>query len=65
MIGAVGTIIGSAGVNISQMQVCLGIQRGGNAMMVLCLDEPLSPESFREIMAIPGMGKATLVHLGK
>ena len=65
MIGAVGTIIGSAGVNISQMQVCLGIQRGGDAMMVLCLDEPLSPESFRKILAIPGMSKANMVRMGK
>jgi D-3-phosphoglycerate dehydrogenase len=65
MIGAVGTIIGNSGVNVSQMQVCLGIQRGGDAMMVLCLDEPLSPESFREILAIPGMSKATLVQMGK
>ncbi len=64
MIGAVGTIIGSAGVNISQMQVSLGIQRGSSAMMVLSLDEPLSPETFRQILAIPGMDKATLVQMG-
>lgn len=64
MIGAIGTIIGNAGVNISQMQVCLGIQRGGNAMMVLCLDEPLAPDPFHQILSIPGMYKSNLVYLG-
>ena len=63
MIGAVGTIIGDAGINISQMQVSLGIQRGSKAMMALCLDEPLAAECYRQILAIPDMYKAVIVKL--
>jgi D-3-phosphoglycerate dehydrogenase len=65
MIGAVGTIIGSAGINISQMQVSRGVQRGGKAMMVLCLDEPLTPECHQQILAIPDMYKALIVKLAR
>jgi len=63
MIGAVGTIIGNAGVNISQMQVSRGVQRGGKAMMVICLDEPLSAECHQQVLAIPDMHKALIVKL--
>ena len=63
MIGAVGTMIGNANINISQMQVSRGIQRGGQAMMVLCLDEPLTKECHEEILAIPDMYKAIVVKL--
>lgn len=63
MIGAVGIIIGDAGINISQMQVSLGIQRGGRAMMALCLSEPLSPECYQRILAIPDMYRALIVKL--
>ena len=63
MIGAVGTILGNRGVNISQMQVNVGIQRGGNAMMVMCIDDPVPPECMRDIQAIPGMIKASIVEL--
>ncbi len=65
MIGAVGTIIGDAGVNISQMQVSLGLQPGGKAMMVLCLDEPLPKECYQRILAIPHMFKALVVKLAR
>jgi D-3-phosphoglycerate dehydrogenase / 2-oxoglutarate reductase len=63
MIGAVGTILGNRGVNISQMQVSLGIQRGGNAMMVMCIDDPVPPGCLKDILAIPGMNKASIVEL--
>jgi len=65
MIGAVGTIIGNADINISQMQVSRGVQRGGGAMMVLCLDEPLTTECHQEILAIPDMYKALIVRLAR
>jgi len=63
MVGAVGSIIGDASINISQMQVSLGLERGGKAMMVLCLDEPLSEESYQRILAIPDMYRASIVKL--
>ena len=65
MIGAVGTIIGNADINISQMQVSRGIQRGGGAMMVLCLDEPLPEECYQQILAIPDIYKALTVKLAR
>ena len=65
MIGAVGTIIGDADINISQMQVSRGVQRGGGAMMVLCLDEPLPEECYQQILAIPDMYKVLVVKLAK
>ena len=65
MIGAVGTIIGSAGFNISQMQVSLGLQHGDRAMMALCLDEPLTTECYRQILAIPDMYRALIVKLAR
>ncbi len=63
MIGAVGTILGSRGVNINQMQVNVGIQRGGNAMMVMCIDDAVPPECLKDIQAIPGRMKASIVEL--
>jgi D-3-phosphoglycerate dehydrogenase len=63
MIGAVGTIIGEARINISQMQVSRGVQRGNKAMMVLCLDESLPAECHQKILAISGMYKAVIVNL--
>jgi len=63
MIGVMGTIIGNADVNISQMQVSRGIQRGGGAMMVLCLDDPVPAACYQEILAIPHMHRALIVKL--
>jgi D-3-phosphoglycerate dehydrogenase len=65
MIGAIGTIIGNANINISQMQVSRGVHRGGGAMMVICLDEPLSEECYQQILAIPDMYKVLTVKLAR
>jgi D-3-phosphoglycerate dehydrogenase len=65
MIGLVGTIIGDDGINISQMQVCLHLQRGGKAMMALCLDQALPSECYQRILAIPDMYKAVIVKLAR
>jgi len=63
MIGTLGTMIGQADVNISQMQVSRGVQRGGGAMMAICLDEQLPAETYARIRNIPDMYKAVLVKL--
>ncbi|MCK5319550.1 MAG: ACT domain-containing protein, partial [Anaerolineales bacterium] len=65
MIGVVGTVIGNANINISQMQVSRGVHRGGSAMMVLCLDDPITEECYQQIRAIPDMYKALIVKLNK
>ncbi len=65
MIGIVGTIIGNADVNISQMQVSRGIKRGGDAMMVLCLDQPLPEDCHQQLLAVPDMHKVFIVKLAE
>ncbi len=65
MIGAVGTILGNAGVNISQMQVSRELERGGKAMMALCLDDDLTPDLHRQLLAIPDMYNIHVVRLAE
>ena len=65
MIGVVGTIIGNADINISQMQVSREVHRGGGAMMILCLDDPITEECYQQIRAIPDMYKVLIVKLNK
>ena len=65
MIGVVGTIIGNADINISQMQVSRGVHRGGGAMMVLCLDDPITEECYQQLRSIPDMYKVLTVKLNK
>ena len=61
----VGTIIGNADINISQMQVSREVHRGGGAMMVLCLDDPITEECEKQVRAIPDMYKVLIVKLNK
>lgn len=63
VIGRVGTILGEAGVNIASMQV--GRKKaGGEAVMVLAVDEPVPPVALAGIGRIPGVNAARLVSLG-
>jgi D-3-phosphoglycerate dehydrogenase len=62
MIGKVGTLLGEQGVNIAGMNVGRA-ESGGRAIMVLLVDDPISPELMRQIRAIPGMETAQLVTL--
>ncbi len=62
MIGAVGTLVGSFDVNISFMNV--GRQeRRGHALMVLTLDEALTPEQLDQVRKIPNIYSVKLVRL--
>jgi D-3-phosphoglycerate dehydrogenase len=63
MIGHVGTVMGSNGINISQMQVSLGAHPGGTAMMALCLGSELPDRVLKQVLAIDGMLKAKVVIL--
>jgi D-3-phosphoglycerate dehydrogenase len=65
MIGEVGMVIGNANINISQMQVSRGVQRGGGAMMVFCLDDPITEECYQQVRAIRDMYKVLTVKLTK
>jgi D-3-phosphoglycerate dehydrogenase / 2-oxoglutarate reductase len=62
-IGAVGTVMGNAGVNISQMQVSRGLERGGKAMMVLCVDDHLTDDVRQRLLSIQDMYRVHVVSL--
>jgi len=62
MIGAVGTLLGGFDVNISFMNVGRH-QKRGRALMVLTLDEPLTPEQLRAVRQIPDIYSARLARL--
>ncbi|MBC7254538.1 MAG: phosphoglycerate dehydrogenase [Chloroflexi bacterium] len=62
IIGQMGLLLGSAGINISFVQV--GRQeRGGPGLMVTGLDDPLSAEVMARIMAMPSIRRAAYVRL--
>lgn len=62
LIGAVGTALGRAGVNIAAMLVGRRSVRG-DAVMVLAVDDPVSPAVLEELRTIPGMGHVRSVEL--
>jgi D-3-phosphoglycerate dehydrogenase len=53
-VGAVGSVLGDADINIAFMQVGRDRPRG-RALMVLGLDEPISEAAQRALAAIPGI----------
>jgi D-3-phosphoglycerate dehydrogenase len=62
VIGRIGTLCGRHGINIAGMQ--LGRERrGGRAVSVVNLDEPMPPAALDEIRAMPDIVFAKLVHL--
>jgi D-3-phosphoglycerate dehydrogenase / 2-oxoglutarate reductase len=62
IIGAVGTILGEADINISQMQVGRETERGP-ALMLVFIDEPIPPETLRQIRATADLQYAKLVRI--
>jgi len=54
MIGAVGTLLGGYDVNISYMNVGRHEKRG-NALMVIMMDESLTPEQLESVKNIPSI----------
>lgn len=62
MVGAVGTFLGQHDINISFMR--LGREKvRGRALMVLGLDDAISPELLKELEAIPDLYSARLARL--
>jgi L-serine deaminase len=62
MIGAVGTLMGEFGVNISYMNV--GRHAGtGNALMVIALDDAVTPEQIARVREIEGIIAVRLARL--
>ncbi len=62
MVGAVGTILGEAGVNIDGMRVGRKAV-GERAVMILNLEEPVSPHVIERLDAVPDLFGARLIDL--
>jgi len=62
MIGKVGSLLGSHGINIGTMQVGR-TEVGGEAIMVLTLDKALGAEVIRNLTLIEGLDEAQLLEL--
>jgi len=62
VIGSVGTVLGRHHVNIAGMQVGRH-HRGGEALMVLNVDDVIPPGAEAEIRAIPGLTAVYVVSL--
>jgi D-3-phosphoglycerate dehydrogenase len=62
MIGIVGTILGTAGVNISFMGLGRD-RRGDHALMALASDEVIADDVLETLNAEPGIRSASLVQL--
>jgi D-3-phosphoglycerate dehydrogenase len=64
MIGTVGTTIGRAGVNISDMDVGRS-PSGEAALMVLSTDQPVPEAVIAELRSLPGILRVdSLSHVG-
>lgn len=62
LIGAVGKIAGDADINISYMHLSR-LKPRGQALMILALDEPLSEEARKKILALSDVYTAKVVRL--
>ncbi len=62
LIASVAMVTGEANINISTMHVARQ-KIHGEALMALCLDEPLKEEHIRKILAIPDIYTAKVVKL--
>jgi D-3-phosphoglycerate dehydrogenase len=64
VIGSIGTILGRYDVNIAGMQVGRHLpRRGGEAIMVLNVDDVIPPEALQELKSISGIETAFVVSL--
>ena len=63
VVGRVGTILGEHDVNIASMQVARDAPRG-NAMMILAVDDRVSPDVLTRLREVGGMSDLRYVELG-
>jgi len=62
VVGKIGTLLGAGDVNISSMQVGR-LERRGDAMMVLVVDEPIDAVLYRQLLTQTPIRSARLVQL--
>jgi D-3-phosphoglycerate dehydrogenase len=63
VVGAIGTLLGRQGINISRMQIAASAREAGRggALAILNLDRPLSATELRELQALPPIQRACQV----
>lgn len=64
VIGIVGRVLGEHSVNIAQMQ-CSRAERGGHALLIIGLDEPLPPQVLGRLKQEPDILSVRMVDLSK
>ena len=60
ILGRMGTVLGDAGINIHFVQVGRR-ERGGPGILVLGLDDPLTPEAQEHVLSLPSIRSARMV----
>jgi D-3-phosphoglycerate dehydrogenase len=60
VIGKVGTILGSRGINIASMQVGRS-EKAGNQMMVMAVESIIPQDVLEQLKAVDGILGATMV----
>lgn len=62
VVGAVGTILAEAGVNISSLELSRLSVRG-DAVMFVSVDDPIAPDVLARLRGLDGIAEATIVEL--
>ena len=62
IVGALGTILADAGINISSLELSR-LSEHGNAMMFVSVDDPIDESVLERIRAADGIDEATVVEL--
>ncbi len=62
IVGAVGTVLAEAGINISSLELTR-LSEHGEAMMFVSVDEPIAAAVLRRVLAADGLIEARLVEL--
>ena len=62
IVGAVGTVLAAAGINISSLELSR-LSEHGDAMMFVSVDDPISASVLSQVRAVDGVVEARLVEL--
>ena len=62
VVGAVGTMLAEAGVNISSLELSR-LSARGDAVMFVSVDDPIGPDVLERLRGLDGIAEATIVEL--
>jgi D-3-phosphoglycerate dehydrogenase len=63
VVGKIGTLLGESGANIAEIHLARHGSEG-EAMVVIRLDEAISPETLSRLVELPEVHRAQMVDLG-